>query len=205
LLDLCPPEDDVVKAQVALLLTYQTRTTTDRTNTYWLNIAIHHAKTADAPNYKALDKNPQETASLKRLWWCCVLRDRVMALSLRRPLHIRPDEFDFTNDGLTKDDLREEIDGSVVYEAKTKEVLIELVILLCELAVILNGVLADCYPQTSSRPTHKAKDIEALKELSTTLDSWYEKASSRFRIPTTLSDAHQSLILFTNMLYTYYK
>ncbi|KAH6871218.1 hypothetical protein B0T10DRAFT_417581 [Thelonectria olida] len=204
LLDLSSPENDAVKAQVALLLTYYTQSTTDRTNTYWLKIAIHHAQTAGAPSYETSDNNSREKGQLKRLWWCCILRDRVMALSSRRSLQIRAEDFDFSNDGLTENDLRDEMNGSIVYDAKTKKVLIELIVMLCELGVVLNDILADVYPEQPSKRTRIRESPERLKALSVTLDHWYEKAFLRFRIPTTLSGAHKSLILFTNILYTYY-
>ncbi|KAI0136168.1 hypothetical protein BJ170DRAFT_677048 [Xylariales sp. AK1849] len=72
--------DDVASAQGALMLTYHVPDINDRTGALWLDTAIHFARSAQADHYSELEESFPEKATLKRLWWCCVLRDRIMAL-----------------------------------------------------------------------------------------------------------------------------
>ena len=92
--------DHVVNCQSALLLTFWCPLpNSEKTlaNTSWLSKAIHHAKEAKAHRYPSetgLSSHQQKT--LKRLWWCCIIRDRIMSLCLRRRLQISRREFDLT-------------------------------------------------------------------------------------------------------------
>ncbi|KAK7428120.1 hypothetical protein QQZ08_005359 [Neonectria magnoliae] len=66
-------------------------------------------------------------ALLKRLWWCCIIRDRSMGLLMRIPIQIRKDQFDFDASPFGVDDLRDEFERSKVYNPETKRVLAEIV------------------------------------------------------------------------------
>jgi len=128
-----------------------------------------------------------------------------MALGLRGPLHIKPADFDFTQPGFVEADFRDEIRGSMVYDSTAKQVLVQLAGMLCELAVALNNILEVLYRETPFRPGghHNPPSPEDLKTWSLGLDNWYEKALAKLRLPT--PRANKSLVLFTNMIYIYYK
>ncbi|KAK9422985.1 putative Short chain dehydrogenase reductase [Seiridium unicorne] len=196
--------DDILSAQVALMLTYHVPDVSDRTNTLWLGKAIHYARSAQADRYYMRDSE-SERSTLKRLWWCCVLRDTIMALGLRRPLQIRPGDFDFSQSGLSQRDFESEILGHSVYSPPAKKVLVQLVVSLCELAITLNGVLVVCFPTDGM---HNLLDSEQrLSNITDCLESlqrWYEKTFVTFQAQVRFSKVHDSLILFTNMAYIYY-
>lgn len=79
------------------MLTYYAPTTNDRTSTYWLSTAINYARNAGADQYRTTNDILHENkGALKRLWWCCIIRAKILALGLRRPPHIRLMDFDFT-------------------------------------------------------------------------------------------------------------
>lgn len=165
------------------MLTYHAPTIDDTTNSYWLSTAVHFARSVNAHRYETLDDDSDEKLTLKRLWWCCIVRDRIMALSLRRPIQIRPSDFDFDQPGLIEEDLKDEIRGSIVYDSSTKRIVLQLAASLCELAVTLNDVLTVCYPQkpqTSAQPTETTGDPKELMVLVSKLDTWYETAVARF-------------------------
>jgi hypothetical protein len=64
--------------QVALLLTlWSPYDSSSQVNTFWLDKALHHASKAKLQ----WSKRPEH----RTLWWCCVVRNRTMALGLRRP------------------------------------------------------------------------------------------------------------------------
>lgn len=206
LFDLSPHLDDFTRAQGALMLTYHAPFKSGCTSTPWLTTAVHYAKCANAHSYALMDHDSPRTNALKRLWWCCILRDRIMSLGLRRQLHIKPADFDFSQPGLCEDDFRDELANPIVYEAATKLVLVHLVDVLCQFAVVLNGVLTVTIPQDPDSKIHGHEPShEQLQEWSHDLDCWYERTFIRFRIPTTVPGADESLILFTNMIYIYYK
>lgn len=189
------------------MLTYHVPTSNDKINTYWLITAIHLAQTARADEYDMVDDGCEDKSMLKRLWWCCILRDRIMALGLRRRLHIRSTDFDFTQPGLDEGDFDSEIRGSKVYDPARKQVLAQLTVSLCDLAVILSGIL----PIVSPARRRAAKTIdglvnqEMLETYATRLDLWYWTAVGKFQTPEHIFGMDGSITLFTNMIYIYYQ
>lgn len=185
------------------MLTYQTPSANDKVNTYWLSTAIHFARSARADHYTVMEA--ADGSVLKRLWWSCILRDRIMALGLHRPLFIRPADFDFTLAGLTEADFADEIRNSKVYNAPTKRILVQLAVSLCELGLVLNDILDIIYPlKVASTLNCSQQSQKTLHSALASLNRWYEKTVAKFLIPTHIFGAHRSLILFTNMVYIYY-
>ncbi|KAI5458827.1 fungal-specific transcription factor domain-containing protein [Mariannaea sp. PMI_226] len=197
-------KDDVALAQGTLLLTYHSPTTMDKVNTYWLESAIHFARNAHADQYHTLGVPPQEQHVLKRLWWCCILRDRIMSLSFRRPLTIRPNDFDFGQPGLSESDFINEARGPCVYNAPSKRSLACMIASLCELAAILNEVLTTLYPR-QSRSTLTSGDSDAdAQSLLEKLDSWHQSAGSSLTVSEDAVSRNKPLLLFAKMISIYY-
>ncbi|KAL7809634.1 N-terminal binuclear Zn cluster-containing protein [Trichoderma aethiopicum] len=200
--------NNVVNAQVAVMLTYHSPTTSDTTNTYWMVNAIHYARCARADQYHTLsDDNPRKP-HLKRLWWGCILRDRILSLSLRRPLNIGCDEFDFSLPGLSLADFADEIEVSTVYDRPTKQILAHMMAAFCELIIPLNKALTILHPaagpKTVASEADIQKDTDACVETLQLLDVWYQKTRERFEISTPSIGVHKSLTMFTKMTFIYY-
>ncbi|KAK1249369.1 hypothetical protein MKX07_002885 [Trichoderma sp. CBMAI-0711] len=200
--------NNVVNAQVAVMLTYHSPTTSDTTNTYWMVNAIHYARCARADQYHTLsDDNPRKP-HLKRLWWGCILRDRILSLSLRRPLNIGCDEFDFSLPGLSLADFADEIEVSTVYDRPTKQILAHMMAAFCELIIPLNKALTILHPaagpKTVTLETDIQKETDACAETLRLLDVWYQKTRERFEISTPSIGVHKSLTMFTKMTFIYY-
>ncbi|RSM06729.1 hypothetical protein CEP52_005585 [Fusarium oligoseptatum] len=195
--------DDVSSAQSALMLTYHSPTIFDKTNSYWLSTAIHFARQAGADRCGATGGSPKGQAALKRLWWRCILRDRIMALSLWRPMQISLTDLDFDRLGPLEDDVRQEIRGSAVYDPATKRMLAQLVGCLCELSVVLNDILTICYTTTpdANDPT---QTLTQLKDSVSRLSEWHDTVVPKFHLPSEVPGGHESLNLFTNAIYIYY-
>ena len=181
-------------------------------NTFWLGVSIQSAKDADAHRYHVLRSLSEERRNtLKRLWWCCILRDRILPLGVRRSVHITSTDFDFKQTTLTQEDLESEIGRSRVYDASTKRSLAQLLEMLCELAVSLTDVIMLVYPSSdctnSSIPAERIAEMALKRTEACKLDltRWFEKASVIFPTPAGLGDGHESLILYTNLLYMYYQ
>ncbi|KAH7131328.1 fungal-specific transcription factor domain-containing protein [Dactylonectria macrodidyma] len=190
----------------------------------WLGIAMHYARDAGAHRYQSISTSgapvtPQQKklgAVLKRLWWCCIIRDRLMPLTSRRTIKITHSNFNFTgNQLLTAADLAEEFEKSSVYDPTTKRFLAEILEKLVELCVILTEVLTLTFPMhddPSRAPSHPVTEESRIGDCRMALKRWY---STVLRIQSTptgniLKDvdasgpSNSSPVLFINLLEMYY-
>ncbi|KAH6668929.1 fungal-specific transcription factor domain-containing protein [Halenospora varia] len=204
--------DPISTAQGTLLLTYNSSMRNyKQVNTFWLGIAIQCAKDGDAHRYHTKPALTAEQRNvLKRLWWCCILRDRILPLGVRRPLHINETDFDFDVAPLTKEDFESEIGRSKVYSSCTKSSLVELFLALCSLAVSLTEVIMTIYPLNGSFDSRLLDEqntdqtFDRIRSCQSNLSLWFEKATTEFPTPAGIGDAHESIILYTNLMYMYY-
>ncbi|KAL4781464.1 hypothetical protein BJX76DRAFT_335498 [Aspergillus varians] len=82
-------------AQATLLLAYHFDNTDPMCNATWLAIAVQYMHRVKAYRDRLGPHNRVYSLSdLKRLWWCCALRDRILALVSRQPLVLTLDQFD---------------------------------------------------------------------------------------------------------------
>ncbi|KAF5681399.1 cutinase transcription factor 1 beta [Fusarium denticulatum] len=211
LLDICSARDLVSNAQGALLLTYYaTGRDRARTNSILLATAIQYAQGAEADQFhKRPDQDSDMTNRLKRLWWCCIVRDRILPLGVRRQLHIT--SINPALDHLTEQDFEKEIHGSQVYSPHTKRSLVQLFISLCELAIPFTSVVQTVYGMGQSAADaispmieHQKQIEESIRFCEISLDAWYDKASIQFPTPAGIISPEKSLVLYTNLMYIYY-
>lgn len=186
----------------------------------WAGIAIHHARDARAHRYYQIPASSLQTPEqikhynvLKRLWWCCVICDRVIPLTSRQNIKITKTNFNF-DDGpiLGVDDLSDEFDHSDVYDSSTKALLAQALIKIVELCVILTDVLS------LSSLVHENPNLALSQKFSETnpagmcrvqLQRWYNSflewkcTVSR----KTMQDAgdKSSVVLYTNLAEMYYQ
>ncbi|CAJ2508076.1 Uu.00g092620.m01.CDS01 [Anthostomella pinea] len=88
--------DRLTQVQGLLLMTYWYETPTDQKDTWhWMGVAISLAQLIGLHRDPAHKGMPQRKKRLwKRIWWSCFMRDRMIALGMRRPLRIQDEEFD---------------------------------------------------------------------------------------------------------------
>lgn len=212
--------DDISTAQGALMLTYHLPNMKDRTNSFWMSTAIHFARSANAHRYYELDDpkhifkmntkptiTVQRRTIIKRLWWCCVLRDKVMSLGMRRPMLIGPADFDVARPGLNEHDTSDEINGKSVYPPATKRIISQVFAALCELAGILTGVLDVCYPASGTHPRSDRPAVAVAQDYVAKLDAWYETSAAQFQVAIARinnNSVEDQLVLSTNAAYIYY-
>jgi hypothetical protein len=131
-----------------------------------------------------------------------------MSLSLRRPLNIGCDEFDFSHPGLNLADFSDELGISTVYDRPTRQILAHMMSAFCELIIPLNKALTILYPAAGPKAitseTDTQKDSEACVETLWLLDDWYRKTRERFETSTPSIGVHKSLTMFTKMTFIYY-
>ncbi|RTE72490.1 hypothetical protein BHE90_013086 [Fusarium euwallaceae] len=198
--------DEVTKAQTALLMTHCSSAMDDTTDTYWLVTAIHFSRSARADQWHMYVDAPSDSLKLKRLWWSCILRDRVMALSFRRPMTIKPSEIDPSKPFLTADDFSDELRARSVYNTPTKRTLVQLIVCLCELLVNLSSVFDVLFPQISPSNQYcsREKMTADLKACLSKVDSWFKTRASILEGTSSQPSFPHSITLFTKILTLYY-
>lgn len=210
----------LVMAQASILLSFTSLSASKRPNTTWLSLAIENAKLAEAHLYamKASIFGSKHQNVLKRLWWSCIIRDRSMSLLMRRRIYITNEQFDFSNDPLTSEDLVDEFQRSKVYDFSTKEKLADILSQSITLCITLTDTLLLIFPPNGLQgplENDHDKDIHKLQKCRTSLRRWHEfaaikmpKRSSCTR-PSTTPQTNQgigeaSIILYANLVYMYY-
>lgn len=88
--------DRVTVVQSVLLMTYWYESPDDPKDVWhWLGVAISLARTIGLNcNTSSSPLSPSKQKLWKRIWWCCYMRDRLVAIGMRRPIRIREDDFD---------------------------------------------------------------------------------------------------------------
>ncbi|TDZ46012.1 Cutinase transcription factor 1 beta [Colletotrichum trifolii] len=222
LYDLESESSPLAVSQAALLLSFRSPPTTPslrRSNTAWLAIAIQNARTAEAHRYASRSApDGRRNNLLKRLWWCCVVRDRIVGLGMRRGVQITRDHFDFDSNGLLGcADLAGEVERSRVYNPGTKRCLAEILAQLVELCVVLTDILILVFPLDDSPGwgrEMRAEEQDSVRGCKVALQRWYKGATMRFpmfgggsvaRVRSPGNEfQHDSVILYTNLMYMYY-
>ncbi|KAH8654763.1 fungal-specific transcription factor domain-containing protein [Ilyonectria robusta] len=140
-------------AQAALLLTFWTppMKADSKPNTSWLMIAIENARAVKADYHSDVSNFPPQKTDdrdvLRRLWWCCIMRDRILPLGLRRSITITPAHFDFDkNLELGAAEIQAELLRSSVYDAETRTALARVTKRLLRFSVLLTDILLLLYP-----------------------------------------------------------
>jgi hypothetical protein len=177
----------------------------------WLVLAIHDARNAGAhlqtsvPPLAPADNDSTEQKrqnALRRLWWCCLIRDRILALNLRRNIQIKRAYYD--PDTLYQD-LSDEINQSRVYNADTKRRTIRVLVQLARLATTLTDVIPLIYPSDDEpRDNFQTGKGSSAKKCGELLDSWYKSAFSELSGLAGGAGNLDPVILYTNFTYIYY-
>ncbi|KAK6215270.1 fungal specific transcription factor domain-containing protein [Colletotrichum tabaci] len=221
LYDLESESSPLAISQASLLLSFWSSPTSPafrKSNTAWLSIAIQNAKMVEAHHYATRTAPPKKRNLLKRLWWCCIIRDRIVGLGLRRSLQITRGHFNFdSGEMLEFSDLSDELERSRVYNPGTKRCLAEILEQLVQLCIVLTDILILVFP-LDDRPgwgrEMRADEQDKVRGCKVALRRWYKGATLRFPMFGGGSVArmkspgnefqHDSVILYTNLMYMYY-
>jgi hypothetical protein len=109
--------------------------------------AIQHARAVNADRHCQHRHLPFTVKlELKRLWWSCIIRDRVLALGLRQSIHIGGKSFQFEAEKLTLDEI---LSGQDIesHEAGLGWPRAMITIALCGLRCIIIDVVTLTIPQ----------------------------------------------------------
>ncbi|KAL7947615.1 fungal-specific transcription factor domain-containing protein [Trichoderma barbatum] len=203
--------DPISLGQATLLFTFWPaglRPSPSKSNSFWLSIAIRHAKSLRA-HHLTSSRNKQTTipaqtrTSLRRLWWCCYIRDRILALGLRRTLRIQE-----KYPPLVLEDFENEIHRSRVYNAESKRRFFEIFMQISKLCVVVTDLLRLC--STSEDGLESETSItdhhNAIADCTAQLQEWYDGARRQF--PDNAAEQPgirpHFVIIQTNLMFTYY-
>lgn len=153
---------------------------------------------------------------LKRLWWCCIIRDRILPLGVRRGIQITRAHFDFgRHQPLGLMDLDDEVHRSIVYNADAKRELIRVLSHVLDLCVILTDVLLLVFPLDGAfgargRYVMSHHDEANIRSNKKALVHWYTAAVATSATGVDTGDEinwnkHESVILYTHLMFTYYQ
>lgn len=190
--------DIVSSAQGCLILTYYVTTNNGRLNTYWLSNAICFARLAIGPGHSPLHTKNNDGSTLRRLWWCCLARDRIMSVALRRAVNIGIDESSCPS--LDSEDFSWDMENSKVYDWNTKRALLASFTALCELVVILADVTVFLATTKTNSQTSSARYQPQV--CSQRLDEWFIKTRELLQLNERTAE---SVHLHTNVIYIYYQ
>ena len=148
--------DRVIVVQAVLLMTYWYESPDDPKDVWhWLGIATSVARTiglnCDTSNAPLM--SPQQRRLWKRIWWSCYMRDRLIAIGMRRPMRINDEDFDvpmlavedFETEALTPE-LSKMLGGCPAVKDSSKRItLAKMCIGLAKLCTRISRVLAVQY------------------------------------------------------------
>ncbi|KAG4258126.1 hypothetical protein FPRO03_03081 [Fusarium proliferatum] len=226
LYDLGSETSSLPLAQAALLMMGWVPPSNTTLNPYktWLSLAIQHARSINADRYTempeliemATTQQQKYQNSLHRLWWCCVIMDRISPLCTRFSLNITHDRFDFRNTTpLGAEHLQDDIYRSSVFNPATKRRQISIFSKYLELMILLTDVLTLTYPFEDSVKSKsrfaEGKDL-AFEKCEAALKAWYVRVSAQFPPFENArqdscgrdNDQEKSIVLQTNLMYIYY-
>src|SRR3954447_52474 len=101
--------DRVSLVQALLLMTYWYETPDDQKDTWhWMGVAISLAHTIGLHRDPAnSNMEPNRKKLWKRIWWSTFMRDRLVALGMRRPTRVKDEDYDVPM--LTEEDFETEV------------------------------------------------------------------------------------------------
>lgn len=187
----------------------------------WLGRAIQHARSlgADRPQNTtgvtspAASRDAKQQNALRRLWWCCVVLDRVSPLCTRFAPYITRANFDFgAGVRLGASDFEDEIYRSSVYNPASKRRLAHLFEIYLDLMLILTDVLTLVMPIDKELSQGTSISVKSrIGACETALERWFARASTQIPPPTRATAAsdkkqglNRSIALHTSLMYIYF-
>ncbi|KAL2846463.1 fungal-specific transcription factor domain-containing protein [Aspergillus pseudoustus] len=171
-------------------------------NSVWLSIAVQHARTLGVHQHQATSL-PQgallapDWLEIRRLWWVCLVRDRIIALAHRRPLQIAvaPESWDAELELLSSSQVCEATCRSEVHSAGVRRGLFAVFVSVIRLCVPLTRIL------TLNNTDIDLNQAETCVE---TLCRWHEETEARFEACYCAGTPRDSLAMHELLLEIYY-
>jgi hypothetical protein len=159
---------------------------------HWLGICVSLATSIGLNQpFTYAQKDPKTAALWRRIWWCCLYRDRIISISMRRPMRIKNEDIRLSLLGL--DDFETESftsaipclrDCDFLTDAYTRTMLAEMCIAKIKLLVFVGQILRDFYhlrgfggstAESTMLYTPRRSEVNSKQylDLQHALDQWY--------------------------------
>ncbi|KAI9811866.1 MAG: hypothetical protein M1827_005217 [Pycnora praestabilis] len=170
--------DEISLTQAAVLLSHWCPFDSEsQANSYWVNRAFYHAKEAglhEPENRSGL----AATSRYQIIWWCCLVRERLTAFSLRRPEELRVDYS--TNSAVRREDFGFESCFPSFTDLRSKAWTIEVFLWLCKLSEIMGQIMdfqrrhhyVPCTVSVGEGRAVKPRELLGVAELDRQLMTW---------------------------------
>lgn len=195
--------DRVSLVQALLLMTYWYENPQDIKDTWhWMGIGLSLAQVLGFhrnPEHLSIT-DPRAKRMHKRIWWSCFMRDRLLALGIRRPTRIRNEDFnvpmltldDFETTPIPQDLLRSVCNSSpLMHDAESRNALAMACIEMAKLCVCIGNVLSSQYTilgdtsmtkaendaRTMVVPRYSTGQLQDMVKCDVELDDWQQNLS----------------------------
>ncbi|POS71398.1 cutinase transcription factor 1 beta [Diaporthe helianthi] len=223
----------LVLVQALLLMTYWYETPDDQKDTWhWMGVAISLAHTIGL--HRNPDNNtmpPRRQRLWKRIWWSCFMRDRLIALGMRRPTRIKDEDFDvpmlhegdFEIDVLPKGNDLLPPDCTVIRNTDMQRQLAEMCVQKAKLCVLISHMLKAQYSvlirdrleseRTNTTmmllPNKSLDNLGAVEQVDRELAAWATALppSCQYRtlVPYDIQDGRSTIAVQRNLLHMVYQ
>lgn len=204
----CEP-DRLALIQALLLMTYWYDSPDDEKDTwYWMGITLSLSQVLGIHrDPDTLNISLREKRLRRRIWWSCYIRDRLLALGIRRPARIRQEEFNVPMLELDDFDLGQPAPERIAFmrgcgatnpEAHSQRAMCQVCIELAKLCVCIGNILHSQYSVVSSQPLSSEyyknvavlprdphEQTSELAKCDAELEDWYrnQKTTCRYSPP----------------------
>lgn len=197
----------MAQAQAALLLTFHPgnlRNGLTQSNTAWLSKATQHAKTIRAHrSFSPRDMgvggpsgSEKRRILARRIWWCCIVRDRMLSLGLHRELQI-PESFPTLT---LSDDFKYDVGHSPIHSVHSKRQMHEVFLAVSRLCVIVTDLL-----RSRNLDIEDEDEGIVLVKCRNQLETWFKATWQQFPdLTESREPQEQSFIIQRSFMYTYY-
>lgn len=214
-------------------MTYWYETPDDQKDTWhWMGVAISLAHTI------GLHRDPSKTPMIprkqklwKRVWWSCLMRDRLVALGMRRPTRIKSEDFDvpqLNEDDFEIDVLPEEnqlpgFDSPLIRDIDMQRELAVMCIEKAKLCMFIGDMLKVQYsvlsrsgmqPEHTTNSTHmllpnkNSDNMDEVDSVDQELRDWFsalpESCHHHPLGPGTVTEANKAVAVQRNLLHMIY-
>jgi len=225
--------DRLILVQGLLLMTYWYETPDDQKDTWhWMGVAISLAHTI------GLHRDPAKTPMIprkqklwKRVWWSCLMRDRLVALGMRRPTRIKSEDFDvptlneddFEIEALPEDNALLGPECALIRDVEMQRELAVMCIEKANLCMLIGDMLKVQYsvlsrsgvrPEHTINSTHmllpnkNPENMEEVESVDHRLQDWFaslpESCQHHPLDSIAITDANKALAVQRNLLHMIY-
>ncbi|KIW90822.1 uncharacterized protein Z519_08605 [Cladophialophora bantiana CBS 173.52] len=130
----------VTRTTVCLLLSFWSPYNSDAcVNSFWLDRAFFHAR--EARLWDPLSDSATPPSRRKVIWWCCLVRDRIIGMGLRRPHRLHTTAHERTWPMVSMADFGSEVICSQYMDRRSKQLRMSSFIWLCHLSIQIVSII----------------------------------------------------------------